>query len=135
MTDDIQELPPEEIVVPSGNEPKLAEILLGEVKELVAKSGGTVRSKVVQHLVDTQIEERANCILKGLDKRNVLVKDLQKCRPDQKLRTQDGKIEERFSDQKWKEKIDLEDKLKKLDKALEEAFDKAQYESLKKAVQ
>jgi hypothetical protein len=71
-----------------------------------------------------------------MDRRNSIQKDLAKCKPDIRSRTADGKSHEAFSEQKWKEKGDLEEKLKKFDKALESALgDKADYEPLKKALQ
>jgi hypothetical protein len=113
----------------------IATKLVGDVKDLIAKSGPDVRDRVVQHLVKKSLEERADLILKGLDKRKSLLAEKQKAKPDIKSRGPDGKLEERFSEAKWKEKSDLEEKLKKLDKALEEALgDKANYELLKKSV-
>ena len=63
------------------------------------------------------------------------VEKINKIKPDIKSRSTDGKLEERFSEAKWKEKNDLAEKLNKLDKALEEALgEKANYDSLKKAI-
>lgn len=138
MSDNLDNVPVETVEVEAqvaDTGEGVAAALGREVKDLVAASGPEVRTKVRDHLVKKQIDERADLVLKGLDKRASLLKDLNKCKPDQKSRSATGVLEERWSDAKWKEKSDLEEKLKKLEKAIEEALsDKANYEPLKKAV-
>lgn len=134
MSDELKNAPVEEVEVEVSDN-GVASGLAKEVKDLVAASGPEVRSRVKEHLVKKAIDERADLVLKGLEKRNSIAKDLQKCKPDQKYVLPDGKKEERWSEAKWKEKTDLEDKMRKLNSALEEALsDKANYEPLKKAV-
>lgn len=132
MSEELKSQEPQEVVVPTKEE---SFSLTKEVKELIAASGDKVRSRVVDHLVEKVLAERVDLVLKGLEKQQTLQRDLQKCKPDIKSVSGDGKVEERWSEAKFKEKKELEEKLKKLSSALELALsDKADYEPLKKAV-
>lgn len=104
-----------------------------EVKTLVGASGPKVREQVKEQLVRRAIDERAALVIKAMDRRSALLRDLQKCRPDVRSVGSDGKKDERFSEAKWKEKTELENKLKKLDAALSSALaETPNYEPLKK---
>lgn len=138
MSEELQNQPVEnvEVAVIEPVPDVCATDIANEVKEALAKSSKTVLDKVKQCLVDRGIAERVELVLKALDRRNSIQKDVNKCKPDMRSRTVDGKTHEAFSEQKWKEKGDLEEKLKKFDKALEVALsDKADYEPLRKALQ
>lgn len=104
--------------------------ITSQVQELVSNSDAEVHARVIKHLVDRQIEERTALVIKGLDRRQSLLQEYERCKPDLHSRTATGDLEERFSDKQWRKRTSLQEKLTLLDKALEEALGQARYDAL-----
>lgn len=130
----LEKIEAEELVV--GKEDTIASNLTREIKGLTDACGPEVREKVKQTLVNKVIDERAALVLKALEKRDSMMREQNKlAKPDNTQIDPDGQKRIFFSPDAWKKKQEGEEKLKKMEEALEKALgDKADYEPLKKLV-
>lgn len=103
----------------------------GKVEQ--AHTAGTIRSRVVDQLVEEEIGRRADLLAKVFAVREQTARDLDKLRPDQVFYNDKGeKVNETFSKAKFEERKKATEKLGKIDKALDKAINEANYEDLKK---
>jgi len=81
-----------------------------------------VKSKLVDLLVTREINYRVDLLDQALAKLKDLKKELMKVHPDQEHYTSDGVKSLTYSKAKFEEKKKLEDKIEKLDTAIENAM-------------
>jgi len=94
------------------------------VKETLESSGSTVKGKVVDKLVNDQIEKRVASVLKGLEDANKLRDLIKKSKPDTQIFGADGSEELNKNRQN----------LTKLEEALNLAINENKYEKLNQVV-
>jgi hypothetical protein len=98
-----------------------------------AQANGDIASAVVIRLADQEIQVRTDLLSKGFAKREEAQKELDKIRPDHKIRGLDGSVAtEGFTDATYKKKEKAVQDLAKIDKALDKAVKEGDYEGLKK---
>lgn len=98
-----------------------------------ADKAGTIRTRVVDTLVEEEIDHRAGLLTKALAKRKAQAKELNKIRPDQCAFNSDGTPAfEHFSKPKLQERQKATQNLAKIDKAIDAAILRADYEGVKK---
>lgn len=101
------------------------------VTSALANSGETVRQKVIDTLVDQELNKRSEAIVRGLNEQSKLKKEAFKIKPDILAYDDQGQeVSANWSKAKLEEKKKNEDKLSKLEKALEKALDKNDYGDL-----
>lgn len=99
------------------------------------KDGKAVKDKWLDLLVNRELDERVALLDTALKKRTEQEKEIRKLnKPDQKLRDAKGVVLfEGFTEPKLKELTDAQDKLKKLDAALDLALSKNDFSKLKES--
>lgn len=113
----------------------------GAAKDKVKERAAEVREKVINALVDAELDKRADTLKSALDKRDDLSKQLSKeSRPTEEfeIRETDGKRERvkvsRMSKEQAKKVDDLQQSLDKLDRAIDKALNEHNYDDLNKQV-
>lgn len=107
--------------------------ILTTISEQLKTSGDAVRQKVVQGRVDAEVNKRADALEKALKLRTETQVELKKQdKPDNVLKDKDGKvIHEAFTDARIKERKKLQEKITKIDKAIDAAFNDNEWGKLK----
>lgn len=108
------------------------------IKEEVEKeqNKGEVRRKVVFHFTHQEVGRRTDLLVKALDKRSEVARELGKIRPDTVHYAEDGvKQPEFFSKPKHEERKKCKERLVKIDKAINNAIEKADYDGLQNIMQ
>lgn len=109
--------------------------LIGAVKEGVKtqQDAGAVRNKVIETLVNQEVSRRSDLLLKSLEVRKAAQKELDKIKPDIKYHDGDGKmVAEHYSPAVSKSLKTAKEKLAKIDKAIGQAVNEANYDELAK---
>lgn len=110
-----------------------------KIHEIVAqrleKSKGDVREAVIESFVSKENDRRASLLIKAVNKAEELEKAIAKIKPDQHNYDGNGDLlSSTFSEQKMKELKKVKQERAKLDQAMDEAFDSANYQQLEKAL-
>lgn len=104
-----------------------------EIKENIAKSGDVIRAKVIQHLVQAEVDLRCDMLVNVLQKRDTKWRELQKINPDQVVLNENGSTQSSgWSKNVLKKRGEITKDLNKMDMAINRAFSNADYDSLKK---
>ncbi len=91
-----------------------------KVAEQIANAGPAILDKVINNLASLEIEKRASALLNGVNLAVATKRELQKIKPDQQSFDASGKVVfESYSKTKVEEKKKLEEKLAKIEKAVE----------------
>ena len=102
------------------------------VTEQLGAVGPSVREKVVTLLVDAEIEKRTNAVVavvRKLDEANAALKKIN--RPDTETYNEDGSVASAsFTKQRLDEVKKTKETIAKLEKALDEAFDKSDFQKV-----
>lgn len=107
-------------------------LVLAEVTDRIRNSGAAVREQVVTALVDKEINDRAGLIQKVLDMRKAAELDLRKAsKADIETFDAEGKQSLAFSKDQVKARKDAQEKLDKIDKALDKALGDNDFSKLK----
>ena len=94
------------------------------VAEKLANLSPVVNAKVVDYMVEKEIEKRSNAIVTAMDKLNALKNDLKKVKPDQVFYDDAGaQTRAEWSKSKLEEKNKLTQQVDKFEKALTAAID------------
>jgi hypothetical protein len=106
-----------------------------EVSELLITSNASVRESVVKQLVDEKLEERKRQCLRGV----VLIREFKHkiniTKPENRGYAADGKVvNESYTKKQSEELKNFREHVERLESALNTAFNKAEYESLTKAI-
>jgi hypothetical protein len=115
--------------------PPVAVDISKEVTTKVAdlQTGGEVRKRVVDELVEDEIAKRSKKLATVLAKRQEAWRELQKIKPDQaSYNEKHEKVSETYSKGKMEERKKLEEKIAKMDKAINKAVNDADYAGLDK---
>jgi hypothetical protein len=99
----------------------------------IAEISPAVNDKVIDALVNRELEKRSEAILNGLDKLSALKKDLQKIRPDVGgYFDEDGNETKptQYSKAKFEERKKLLEQITKIESALDKAIDKGDMSKL-----
>jgi len=113
----------------------VAEEIRNDVKQQVdaEQTHGTIRTRVVTHLVDAEIERRTNLLVKAMANRKAAAKEVDKIKPDQVQHEESGKVAmTSYSKAKIDELKKCKKKLSKIDKAINRAINEADYDGLQK---
>lgn len=103
------------------------------VAERLAEISPAVNNKVVEHIVNIQLEKRSTAIVEGITKLDKLTNDLKKVRPDVGGSFTDTGEETKptlYSKEKFEERKKLNEQIAKLTNALDLAIDKADMSKL-----
>lgn len=101
-----------------------------DVSERVVKLN--IRDRVVSQLVEEEAGARTTLMSGVLVKRKELEKDLRKVKPDQVAYNEDGSEKDAsYSKKAAEDRKKIVEQITRIDKALEKAIDKADYEDLK----
>lgn len=93
-----------------------------KVAEIITASAPTILNKVIEDLVKVEVEKRAIALLNAINSAVATQRELFKAKPDQQSYDGDGKvIAETFSKAKYDEKKKSEEKLAKIEAAIEKA--------------
>jgi hypothetical protein len=96
-----------------------------------AHSSGAIRGKVVQTLVDAEVDRRSQLLLKAYETARKTQEDLAKCKPDHCVHIKGERVEG-YSDARQKERQKLEALLAKQTAAISRAIESADYAGLEK---
>lgn len=100
-----------------------AQSLRETVVERLKSSAGTVTEKVLKVLLEKELDRRSEMLLQALDKRDALIKEGRKFKPDLVSYAADGTtLSEGWSKPKLDEKNRHQDKLSKLERSIEDAL-------------
>lgn len=111
-----------------------SEIINKDVKSLVdqRQEAGEVRNAVIQKLADDIIQDRTQMLLTALKKKDELTKNLYRIKPDNVLYHPDGsKANESYTKPKLEELKKAKEALDKIEKSIDKAVLKADYEGIK----
>lgn len=98
-----------------------------------AQRDGSIRVRVINKLVETEISSRVDVLSKALAKREDKQKEIDGLKADHKLRDVTGKIvSEAFTDTQFKKREKLQKELAKMDKVINQAINEGNYEGAKK---
>lgn len=133
---DINEIKPEDISTkPVAPNSTLLDIN-GLVKNKLAVSGSTVWNKVVEQLVQVEVDNRVAKIHKLLAARNTAAKELEKLRPDVvQFNPQYGSKSESYSKDVWEKREKKQKAIEAADAAATRAFLEGNYEPIDKVIQ
>lgn len=109
--------------------------LKSDVATIIANSGAEVRKRVVDALVEKELNERVELLSKGLVKRDQAFQEVCKVnKPDQSLYDADGEeVQSLYSSVRLKELKEAKEKLANIDAALAKALNTPyDFEKLKK---
>lgn len=95
-------------------------------------SSGAIRAKVVQTLVDTEVDRRSQLLLAAYQKARETQAALARLKPDTKYHIVAGETVEAYSDAQHKERTKLESQLAKQTAAISKAIEHADYACLEK---
>jgi hypothetical protein len=96
-----------------------------KVAEQIANAGPAILDKVINNLASLEIEKRANALLNGVNLAVATKRELQKIKPDVVAYDASGaEVSANWSKSKLEEKKKLEEKLGKIEKAVELAVTK-----------
>lgn len=98
------------------------------VASKISSISPAVNEKVIEHLVNVELEKRSNAIIGGLDKLRGLQNDLKKIKPDVGgFYDEDGNETKpmQYSKAKFEERKKTLEQIEKLQKALDLAIDKS----------
>lgn len=114
----------------------LADNIRREVRAEVDKrhAEGYVRQAVIEHLVQSELDEYKSIILKALDRRKVLVKRRDSIKPNHVLYDNDSKKidnSEGYTKEKAEERRWLAEEITRGDIAIAKAMDNGEYELVK----
>lgn len=105
--------------------------LTEEVATLVSDKSKGVKEQVVKALADKEVELRVSCTMACVDKLKEEKNKLNRLKPDTVFFGEDGKETKQFSKAKFEERKKLLETIDKLEKALELAFDKNDFQKVK----
>ncbi len=109
------------------------DVLKNKIKENIKNSTQTVYNTVVDVLVKKEVDSRVELIMKALDKKEVLEKEVLAIKPDNVMYNEDGTVaSQNYTKQNLDNKKDKERKLKEFSEALEKALVDGEYEKLTK---
>jgi len=110
--------------------------VLIEVAKILSKSNKTVvRAKVVDALVEKELERRAQLIMSALTLYEKVNDDLKKIKPDSKVYDIEGKIiSEGYSENASKNKTALTKKLEDLNLTISNALEKNDYQKIEQMI-
>lgn len=94
-----------------------------------------LQQTIVDSLVDKEIYTRSELLMSGFKKIEDMKKEIKKIKPDVVLLNEEGvKVNENYSEQKYKERKELTEKMTKLEKAWCLAFNDNNFDDLKKVM-
>lgn len=118
---------------PSGATPVAADNINNQIKSILSASSDQVAEAVVKKLTEIEIENRVSIIITTLNKRDELLSNLKKIKPDSKVLNADGTIiHEGYSPKVIEEKNKLEKDFKEITEAIESALTSSNYDKIKK---
>lgn len=101
------------------------------VAERLAQISPQVNERVIEHLVNVELEKRSNAIVSGLENLRGLQNDLKKIKPDQVSVDENGnEVSATYSKSKFEERKKLLEQIAKVEKALDLAIDKGDMSKL-----
>lgn len=116
MSEEPQAAPaPEKAMLPE------AILLQKQIKAEVAAQAGSVRGRIIDVMVEEELKNRASILLKALDKRKTLVKEISAFKPSYQ-RKGNGEKEAVWPEDVFVKKEAAEKKLEKFDKIFDEAI-------------
>jgi len=113
--------------------PTVSSVIQTRVKEALSKSKDTVVDGVVNSLIEVEIERRKGLVEKTLTILSSLEKELKKFKADNNILDASGNVvQEGWTRKTLDEKKATEEKLNKLEKALDNALTSGDYSALEK---
>lgn len=108
---------------------------MNTIKEAVAERlstiGPQVKETIIQSLVHEETQKRVEATQKALSQIQVLEKEIESTKPDQKMYNAEGNlVHEGFSQGKYQELTKKKEQLAKLTKAVEQALEGSDFKAL-----
>jgi hypothetical protein len=98
------------------------------IAEQISKIGPAVQGKIVDIMVERELDKRSTAFVQVMDKLSKLEKDMKKIRPDMVFYNGEGKVaSENFSKAKIDERGKLTQQIEKLTKALNKALEQEDF--------
>jgi hypothetical protein len=99
-----------------------------KVAEQISAAGSEILDRVVEKLAEVEIAKRADALLNAVNAAVTTQRELYKVKPDQQSYDASGKVvSETYSKARFEEKKKLEEKLAKIEAAVDKAVTKGDY--------
>lgn len=108
--------------------------VLAEVADILGKSHGTVRTRLVQSLVEREQVKRVDMLDNGMRKLKELEREVNKIRPEDSFDAQGNKVPGNFTKAQFETLKKAKEKRDKLASALEKAFNGEGFDKLSNLV-
>lgn len=104
--------------------------VLAEVADSLKAATAQVRSQVKELLVSREVSKRVDLLDKGLAKLRDLKKEVEKVRPVEKFSADGTKLPGEYTKADWQTRSKAQEKVTKLENALEKAFAGQEFDKL-----
>ena len=112
-------------------EQRASECVISAVKAGIAGSNETIKSRVIETLVEAEVTKRAGELIAAIEKIKTLKKEQDKIRPDVKTRDGNGALTEAYTNETWEKLVKSRAQIEKLEAAFDVALNSGDYTKLR----